>query len=250
MMDRGRHLEVLRQSGDRLADAASGGSPGDPVPTCPGWALRDLLLHVGGVHRWATSYVLTGRTGPTNDQEDRSYFVTVPDDRLVRWYREGLASLVDALVTADESLSCWTFLPAQSPLAFWTRRQAHETAIHGADAEASVGRASTLPADFAADGIDELLTGFEARTGRTHRAGSPVCVAVRTTDRPERWTIRDSDDGRVVVREIAGADCEVSGPASDLYLALWNRGDLGALDVSGDRSMLEVWRADATVRWS
>ena len=95
MMERGRHLELLRQFGDRLADCASAGSPSDPVPTCPGWDLRDLLLHIGGVHRWATSYVLTGRSGPTTDQEDRTYFVSVPDDRLVGWYREGLVSLVD-----------------------------------------------------------------------------------------------------------------------------------------------------------
>ncbi len=247
MLDRARHLEVLRQSGNRLADAASTGGPGDPVPACPGWALRDLLLHIGGVHRWATSYVLTGRTGPTTEEEDRSYFERVPDDRLVGWYREGLASLVDALVTADESLDCWTFLPTSSPLAFWTRRQAHETAIHSADADAAVGRASAFPADFAADGVDELLYGFLSRPGRTR----PVSVAIRPTDRTECWTVRDAEDGRlVVVPEIAGAACQVSGPASDLYLLLWNRGDLGALEVTGDLSTFECWRAGATVRWS
>ena len=85
-------------------------------------------------------------------------------------------------MTADESLSCWTFLPAPSPLAFWTRRQAHETAIHGADADASAGRASVFPADFAADGVDELLTGFQAR----HRAGRarPAPRSLWRSDRP------------------------------------------------------------------
>lgn len=32
-------------------------------------------------------------------------------------------------------VDCWTFLDAPSPLAFWARRQAHETAIHRADAQ-------------------------------------------------------------------------------------------------------------------
>ncbi|MER6443505.1 hypothetical protein ABT275_45720 [Streptomyces sp. NPDC001185] len=39
-------------------------------------------------------------------------------------------------------MTCWTFNPARvpSPLAFWTRRQAHETAVHRYDAEAATGR--------------------------------------------------------------------------------------------------------------
>ena len=41
----------------------------------------------------------------------------------------------------------------------------------------------------------------------------------------------------------------MSGQAGDLYLGLWNRGGLGALDVSGDVSKFELWRAGATVRW-
>ena len=28
-----------------------------PVPTCPGWTVRDLLAHQGMVHRWATAVV-------------------------------------------------------------------------------------------------------------------------------------------------------------------------------------------------
>src|SRR6266704_1004706 len=29
----------------------------DALPTCPDWAVRDLVGHLGGVHRWAASFV-------------------------------------------------------------------------------------------------------------------------------------------------------------------------------------------------
>ena len=58
-----------------------------------------------------------------------------PDAELLDAYRAGHRILTEALGSADPALACATFLPAPSPLAFWNRRQAHETAIHRADAE-------------------------------------------------------------------------------------------------------------------
>ena len=66
---------------------------------------------------------------------------------------------------------------APPPRRFWARRQAHETTIHSVDAvAAALGRwptASDVTIDpvLAADGIDELLTGFITRgKGRLHTA--------------------------------------------------------------------------------
>ena len=36
--------------------------PAAAVPTCPEWTVRDLVRHLGGVHRWATGHVAGGRT--------------------------------------------------------------------------------------------------------------------------------------------------------------------------------------------
>jgi hypothetical protein len=47
----------------------------------------------------------------------------------------------------------------------------------------------------------------------------------------------------------AAAYCEVSGPASVLYLLLWNRGPAAGLDVRGDASVLAMWRERMRVRW-
>src|ERR1700734_3905792 len=45
----------------------------------------------------------------------------------------------------------------------WAARHAHETAIHRADADSASGVQPDYEPDFAADGIDELITGFAPR---------------------------------------------------------------------------------------
>jgi uncharacterized protein (TIGR03083 family) len=112
------------------------------------------------VHRWATRYVTEGLTEriPLGDEPEGD------GAELVAWYREGHRALVKALTDADPALECFAFLPASSPLAFWARRQAHETAIHRVDAESALGADhSPFEPAFAADGIDELLVRFHGR---------------------------------------------------------------------------------------
>ncbi|MGC0381054.1 uncharacterized protein (TIGR03083 family) [Streptomyces sp. SAI-129] len=94
---------------------------------------------------------------------------------LLTWFREGHGRLVDTLAGAAPDVRCWHFLPAPSPLAFWARRQAHETAVHRIDAESARGGEPTgVGVDFAVDGVDELLCAFHAReksgtAGRSRR---------------------------------------------------------------------------------
>ncbi|GIH92280.1 maleylpyruvate isomerase family mycothiol-dependent enzyme [Planobispora siamensis] len=259
------HLSSLQDAGVRLAAAAERAGVDAPVPTCPGWRVRDLLEHLGGVHRWAAAYVATGRTEPFTDEEEAVFF-TAPDDAgLVGWFREGHAALVRTLREADPGVTCWAFLRAPSPLAFWARRQAHETMIHMIDAEAAAAAssggaapgsdpmaravASFTPA-FAADGVDELFDGFLPRRRGRLVADPPISLAVRATDHPTAWTIRVEPDGRAVTSGAHDADCVVSGPARELYLMLWNRGGAEALDVRGDRSVLDLWREKAVIVWS
>jgi uncharacterized protein (TIGR03083 family) len=174
------------------------------------------------------------------------------------WFREGHRALVETLGGADESVSCWTFLPgARSPLAFWTRRQAHETAIHLVDAESALGRVPGWSPAFAADGVDELLNGFFARPGGRLVADRPRSLAVVATDAGVAWTMTIGPDGRRTVPGRQPADLTVEGPAADLYLLLWNRlpaggtgGGTGRLDLRGDGGVLDLWRERATVTWS
>src|SRR2546421_64206 len=138
-------------------------------------------------------------------------------------------------------------LAAPSPLAFWARRQAHETAIHRADADSATGPIPGYPADFAVDGVDELLCAFMTRSGGRLRSGTPVRLHVHATDADAHWTVHIGPGTVHTERTSGDADCHLRASASDLYLALWNRRGTDDLDVTGDRGVLDLWRTRATV---
>jgi len=98
------------------------------------------------------------------------------------------------------------------------------------------------------DGIDELLMCFYGRPSRRLRSDSLRTLAVRTG--PSSWLVHIGPDGPRTERGDGPADCAVQGDASDLYFALWNRGRLTDLEVTGDLALLDLWTAKATVRWS
>ncbi|NSC21110.1 maleylpyruvate isomerase family mycothiol-dependent enzyme [Streptomyces albus subsp. chlorinus] len=242
-MQTSEFIDVLDREGRLFADAVARADPSAPVPACPDWAVRDLASHLGTVHRWATGFVREGRTEPVRPSEPSA----LPDAELAPWLREGHGLLVETLRSAPQDLSCWTILPAPSPLAFWSRRQAHETAVHRVDAESALGvPLSPLDAGFAADGIDELLRGFYPRRGvPAPFAASPRTLYVRATDVPgAAWTVHLGEPPRAeAAAEVPAApDCVYEGRATDLYLVLWNRLPLSAITLTGDESVAHRWR--------
>jgi uncharacterized protein (TIGR03083 family) len=272
-MEIAEYVEFLRREGESLAEAVKAAGTDAPVPTCPGWRVRDLVRHTGVIHRWATAFVAQRITSPRPPEESPE----LDGAELLAWFEDGHAALTRTLASADPEADCWHFLPAPSPVAFWARRQAHETAVHRLDAEAARGgEPGSFDAEFAADGIDELLRGFHARRSSRVRSPEPRLLRVRATDVVDAvWTVRLSEDPPVTVRggedavgtggaggadstggtdDAAGgggvgggeADCELSGPAAALYAALWNRAPFPS--VRGDASTAALWRDNAQVR--
>jgi uncharacterized protein (TIGR03083 family) len=248
------HIEALRHEGQLMSEAVAQTDPDAAVPTCPEWTVRDLVRHMGGVHRWATGYVAGGRTEVWDVGLDAVVGTWPEDAALVGWLREGCSALADALAGAPDDLECWTFLPAPSPRAMWARRQAHETAIHRVDAQRAAHAAvGPFDAALAADGVDELLTCFVPRRSTTLRAEESASMAVGCTDVDAAWMLRIGTDG--VTTQSApgvavGADCSVRGPAGDLYLALWNRSGPEELVVEGDARVLGLFLDTVHVRWA
>jgi uncharacterized protein (TIGR03083 family) len=242
------YIAILQREGLLLASVAESAALDNAVPTCPGWTLRDLVRHVGGLHRWATAHVSKARSGnfdPFVEMADH----WPPDDHLIDWFRQGHSALLAALESAPDDLECFTFLPAPSPKAFWARRQAHETGMHRADADAAaLGDIRPFVTDQAIDGIEELLFGFMARPRQKLRSEQPRTIALQAPERA--WLVRLSPDEPVVSREaVAAADCHVRASASDLFLLVWNRRTPEELSVEGDRSLLSLWRETVFVRW-
>ena len=251
-MDVAAHIDALQREGQLLAAAADTTELDTQVPTCPGWTVRDLLRHVGGVHRWAAHNVDHPSPDPVPQDQEDALMASWPDDGGLRdWFREGHSALAATLRDAPADVAAWSFLPAPSPLAFWARRQAHETAIHRVDAESASGAITAVPPDFGADGVDEMLLGFGARR-RTLDIITPAAIAIHAGDSGHAWTVRIGADGFTTTREVPASvpDCTVRGTASDLYLLLWNRRSRHGLDVRGDATLLDLWRETVRVRWS
>lgn len=171
------------------------------------------------------------------------------DDELLDWYLETNANLVRELTSAPTDLQCRTFLPGASPLAMWARRQAHETAVHRFDAEYAVQTQTSFDPAFATDGIDELLRAFAPR-GSTFGIEDPATMAVHTNDTDASWHITMTPNGVTTSGGKRPADVTLVGPASDLYLSLWNRGDDSTIEVAGTSDLLNTWHEGHRIRWS
>ena len=259
-MEIAEHIDALRLHGTALAEAAERAGLDAAVPPCEPWLVKDLLRHTGYIHRWAATHI-TERPATILDGPPEAEILQggPADPELVAWFRAGHAALVETLSTADPALQCATFIAAPCPLAFWARRQAHETAMHRADAESAAGALPAYPADFAADGIDELIMGFGRRAKyRPATDDDAGRLRVVTADTGEAWSI-DAHEGRMQPRREdgegqaanGGPACTVSGQASGVYLFLWHRADAAqaGVTVAGNPGLLESWQSSVRVRW-
>ena len=268
-MDTAAHIAAIEQDGLILAEAAERAGLAAPVPSCPAWQVRDLVRHLSYVHRWAAAYVAEQISHRTERLSEAELLAGGPPDaELLAWFRDGHAGLTAALAAADPELACWTFLPAPTPLAFWSRRQAHETAIHRADAQLAAGEDPVFAAELAADGIDELLLGFygppgagAGPDGETAETAGGSDAAGRTlrfsaTDTGDEWHATLGADGGGPEYTGRGAGpagpvgCELAGPASSLYRLVWNRaGSLADLTMTGNDQLVRDWRAGTSIYW-
>lgn len=250
------HLAALRVAADRLCTSATAAGLDAPVPTCPGWTVRELLAHQGMVHRWATAHVTGDSEGQRETDAVEAAGLTEPDP--VAWLCEGAVTLVAALESAPPDLQALVFLKdPPTPREFWARRQCHETTVHAVDALAA--RLGRMPAasetaigtPLAVDGIDELVTGFLTRGKARLRSEPPLRIALCPSDSDAAWLLDVGLEPVVTTRHTAAsvpeADVNLGGTAAQLYLGLWNRGDEITSD---DDSALALWRELARITWA
>ncbi|MFC5677489.1 maleylpyruvate isomerase family mycothiol-dependent enzyme [Aeromicrobium endophyticum] len=226
------HLALLQETTTRFAALVRESSGDEAVPACHPWRVRDLVEHVGTVHRWAASIVLSGQ----RVADPRPLVTGDPAD----WYAGTAAALLAALRAVDPGEQVPNFSRLDETAAFWPRRQLHEVTVHVVDLLQAMGRDESqwdVPAELAADGVGEVLRIFFPRMSA---GGSAPDVRSRirlvADDLDLSWVVAPTDDAGPPVQlpATAEADAVVTGSAADLYLALWHRVPRERLRFEGD----------------
>jgi uncharacterized protein (TIGR03083 family) len=230
------HVVALRGHGLGLARALQGADLEVRVPSCPEWALRDLVRHLGVHHRW-----VAGNIERAPDDGMMAFEgIEPPDDdaAYAEWIASGVRVLADRLEEVGPDRACWTWAPPLTT-GFWARRTAHETVIHGWDARNALGAPPAIEALVAADGIDEGTALLEASASWRPPFEGTGTIHVHCTDVEGEWLLT-LDGGPIrVTREHAKGDIAVRGPAADVELFLVNRRDDTGLEIFGDRALLD-----------
>jgi uncharacterized protein (TIGR03083 family) len=228
-----QYLSTIEIDARRMVEVAAATDRHARVPTCPEWAMADLIAHTAKIHRWAAAMVASGQ------RVRASELPTPPPGLEPEFMADGIEPLLSALSNADPDGPCWNFTGSSQTNAFWPRRQAHETTMHRIDAELAAGTAITAQAPaMAADLMDEklrLLSAYQLR----QRDGIDVGGSVRfaCTDVDASWTVHTTDGVFAVEQASERGDVTLSGSAHALSLVSWGRPLSLDIDVTGNAAI-------------
>ncbi|MEU8362084.1 maleylpyruvate isomerase family mycothiol-dependent enzyme [Nonomuraea sp. NPDC048882] len=247
--------------------AARGGTT--LVPSCPAWSMADLVLHLGGVHRFVIVLIrdrlpappdlaTVARTESPPSMDGWPSMDGTPSagpipPTLLDWFDEGVERLVEQFGRHAPDDPAWTWSREQT-VGFWLRMQVIEAAVHRWDAENAVGTARPIPPDVAVDAIPQTFEVMAPQRRAWSQAppGKGESYRFVRTDGPGEWLVRFdgehvrlADSGPANVEQADGgpADVELAGTASDLMLFLWGRLPADGLDVRGDQAVLDRYFA-------
>ncbi|MGI8414904.1 MAG: maleylpyruvate isomerase family mycothiol-dependent enzyme [Nakamurella sp.] len=211
------------------------------VEYCPGWTVADLVAHITEVQWfWATIAEERPTEQPAGDDPRRPAPITDPAAALTR-FETGAARLVEVLRAADQSARCWTWTPDQQDIAFITRHQVQEIAVHHWDAaRAAAGPAAVAPViapDVATDAVTEFLTfsvASDTDPAPDDRESLDGVFRLRATDTDTVWSIHPGQKPATATYEIVAAgevaeqaeqaeQPEIAATAADLLLWLYGR---------------------------
>ena len=200
--------------------------PAARVPACAPWRVKNLVEHLARIHHWAA--------GQARREQERP-LGRGPFD-LVELYGRCATELRETFAALDPTAPAWT-LVGNGPVAFWHRRQTHETLVHLWDLKTAAGQEADASAELWADAVDEVVTMFQPRQVRMGRS-APLARGVELVcdDAPGRWLL-----GAWQPEPTTSAAVTVCGPARMLALALWRRvaPDEAGLRIDGDRGGLD-----------
>ena len=229
-------LEQDRSFGD-LTLAADADTP---VPSCPGWTVKQLFRHVGRGNRWAAQMV-------AERAQDNIDPTTVPNGKppadaggAQQWLHEGAQLLIDAVADVGPDTEVWTFVGPR-PATWWLRRRLHEVAVHHADAAIAVGADFTLKPELAADSLSEWLDVVHALAPQVDGTSVHLHATDDGLGEAGEWTIADGS----WTHAHGKGDVALRGTATDLLLVTTRRRAVAdtAIEVFGDQTVLATWLA-------
>lgn len=263
-MDTALYLSTFRADMDALLAAVRMRTdpPVPLVPSCPGWSVTDLVLHLGSVHRNVARIIRERQREHVPVSRDDlgwldlnpvslDWLVAGPaprgeplPDRMLAWFERGAAELEGVFRATDPAEPVWTWSEDKTA-GFWIRTQAVEAAIHRWDVQLAHGVERPIDAALAADGIDHTFDFLlpARREWGAPREGAGETYHFHRTDGPGEWLVRFDPGGVVVTREHAKGDVAARGSASDLLLFLWRRIPASRLEVFGDAALLDRYFA-------
>lgn len=212
---------------------------GLPVPDCPQWNVRDLVLHVGRIHHFFAEMVRSGRDRPFPLSE-----IAAPtESEVIAWAKQGKEDFVAEVVAHGSTDFAWSWTQDKT-VAWVVRRLLHEIVVHRWDLENALGNTMPTAAEVASDCVDEFLVSFVVgrKSDNQLPAGS---VHLHCTDTEGEWMLKFSEKGIELTREHAKGDVAIRGKADDLARLLWRRTILNAdeFEVFGNAEVAEVFLA-------
>jgi len=237
-------VEAYAAAAERFAVTVAWSDLAAPVATCPGWSVRDLVIHLGNVHAWAATVVETGAKAVEQDDRPRS---GAKGRAVSAWYAGKAEDLYEVLRHTPADRPTWNFVFGDGVASFWSRRQLHETTIHLMDLDATGSRTTEVASEVCVDGIDEVLSTWLHRMHRRHPADLTRPVALIASDTGDTWVLSPQGPASppsVQHRRTSGTAVpdRVEAPVETLYRLLWQRSaDAPDVSVAGDEERVRAF---------
>lgn len=206
-----------------------------PVPNCPGWSVYNAASHIGRVSiAWEAMITAT-----PDDPESRTRGYAksdqqppgTPVDQLAAWCHSALDHL-----GGDLDRPCYfSMTGGHGTVGLWGWHAASELGIHRLDVEAALGHEHAMTNAQAGDAVTYTCQYFFPAMRRATEE-DPGGLKISLTG---------SDDSVVdlAVESEAGRSATVSGPPTQVLLALWGRPHRDVFVSDGDPQVLADWQA-------
>lgn len=257
MADKTFFVDSIRKGSAKVVEAVRAHSepPILAVPSCPGWNLTLLILHLGRNHRTVTNRLKADPEAEAPSLKDTSFLNLEPDwlewltagkapddvavpPAMISWFEEGAQNLTAALTETADDTQVWNLSGrAKTPAAVYQRQMAIETTLHRWDAQNALPEHNPDPVDpeLAYTGLT-LLFGFLPRLRQNFAGpeGQGETYHLHRTDGEGEWLFTFNGKELDIKNIHAKGDVAIRGTASDLLLMIWRRIPVERLDIFGD----------------